>query len=434
MMKPITAIVIGAGNRGNAYTIHMAKMPEKFRVVAVADPDPARRENIRSRFGFTEDGCYESWQDIMAQPKLADMAIIATVDNMHYDLALQAIEKGYHLLLEKPVAQTVQECVDIALAAEKKGVLVLVGHVLRYTPFFGKLKRMLKDGIIGDVVSIDHVEAVGNVHYGHSYVRGNWHDEQESTPMLLAKCCHDLDIIQWLLDKPCKYVQSFGSLTHFVKKNAPVGAPVRCADGGCPVGDTCPYNCLKQYYEDQNNVARRQIITKGIAKGSVATDYEVLQALKTTDYGLCVYQANNNVVDHQTVNMEFEDGVTACLTMNAFNEGNRYIRIFGTKGELFAFMEGEEITLYTFEDKKKQMIPILEPNQTITGTHSGGDEGMVQEMYDYFMGSYTGFRAADIMTSVKNHMIGFAAEEGRHSNTVVDLDTYFARFGMKNEY
>jgi hypothetical protein len=158
---------------------------------------------------------------------------------------------------------------------------VLVCHVLRYTPFFGRVKELLMNDAIGEPVSVLHVEAVGNVHQSHSYVRGNWHSEAETTPMLLAKSCHDLDILQWLLDKPCKKVQSFGSLTHFTKENAPEGAPVRCADGGCPKADTCPYNCMKLYYEDKNNNWFRGTSTKNIAKGEIATDEEVLQALRT---------------------------------------------------------------------------------------------------------------------------------------------------------
>ncbi len=433
-MKKIRVILLGAGNRGEVYATHMAKMPEQFQIVAVADPDPARRETIRKLWGFSENACYESWEAVLEQPKFADLVVIATMDNIHYYPALQAIDRGYHLLLEKPVAQTVQECVDIALAAEKKGVMVLVAHVLRYTPFFGKVKQLLMDGAVGEVMSIAQVEAIGNDHYGHSYVRGNWHCEAESTPILLAKCCHDLDMIQWLLGKPCKRVQSFGSLTHFVKENAPAGAPRRCADGGCPVGETCPYNCLEFYYKKPEHVALRKKITKGIAKGSIPTDDEVLESLRTTDFGLCVYQANNDVPDHQTVNMEFAGGATATLTMNAFNEGGRHIRVFGTKGELYAYLEGESITLFTFEGRETAVIPILDKGQTITGNHSGGDEGIVRELYEYLSGTYTGFRAADLMTSVKNHMIGFAAEEGRHSNTVVELDDYFARYGMKNEY
>ena len=431
-MNQIRVIIIGAGNRGTRYATHMAQMPDKYKVVAVADPAKGHRDHIQAMCGIPDEGCFESWQQILSQPKMADVAVIATVDNMHYEPALKAIEMGYHLLLEKPVAQTAKECADIAFAAQKKGVSVLVCHVLRYTPFFGKVKELLMAGTIGEVMSVTHVEAIGNVHFSHSYVRGNWHCEAESTPMLLAKSCHDMDIIQWLLDKPCKRVQSFGSLTHFTKENAPEGAPVRCSDGGCPVGETCPYNCIKHYYDFKTN-RRRSNITTGISKAYQPTDEEVLQALQTTDYGLCAYHANNDVVDHQVVNMEFAGGATASFSVNAFNAGGRYIRLFGTKGEIYAFMADPEITVYTFEDKKKWTVPVLKTEESIIGGHGGGDEGIIKEFYEYLSGAYEGFRAADITVSVKNHLIGFAAEQARNTGTVVDVDEFFRQYGFVNE-
>ena len=433
-MKKIRAIVIGAGGRGFAYVYYMSFLRDKYQVVAVADPSEPQRRSVQEMWGFSEENCFHDWQEILSKPKMADVAIIATLDDMHREPALAAIEKGYDILLEKPVAQTAQECVDIALAAEKKGVKVLVCHVLRYAPFFVRVKELLRSGIIGKPMTINMVEAVGDNHYSRSYIRGKWHSEKESTPMLLAKCCHDLDCIQWFIEEPCEKVQSFGELTYFREENAPEGAPVRCADGGCPVGDTCPYDCMKIYYNDKTKVAWRNQITRGSTKEYDATDEEVMYALKTTDYGLCVFHANNDVVDHQTVNMYFRGGATATLTMNAFNKGGRYVRIYGTKGELHAYASADEIEVYTFADEKTQKIPVKATIESIDGGHGGGDKGIVEELYDYLNGTYTGFQAADIMTSVKNHLIGFAAEEGRHTDTVVDLDEYFARYGMKNEY
>jgi predicted dehydrogenase len=433
-MKQISVIILGGGNRGSAYSKHMVSLPEQYKIVGMADPDPARREKFQKNCGIPAENCYASWEEILEQPKMADVCMITMVDNMHYYPALKAIEKGYNLLLEKPVAQTAQECADIALAAQKKGVSVLVCHVLRYTPFFNRVKELIMDGTLGDIVSVIHVEAVGNVHQSHSYVRGNWHSEEESTPMLLAKSCHDLDILQWLLDKPCKKIQSFGSLTHFTAENAPEGAPVRCADGGCPVADSCPYNCVKLYYDDKKNNWFRGTATKNIAKGEIATDEEVLQALKTTDYGLCVYHANNDVVDHQVVNMEFEGGITVSFSMNCFNKGGRYIRIFGTKGELMADMKESTITFYSFADKQNHDIPVSKQEESILGGHGGGDVGIVKELYEYLSGSYTGYRAADIVTSVKNHFLGFAAEKSRRNGTVESIDEFMASYGFKNEY
>jgi len=432
-MKKLTAIIIGVGSRGCTYANAMKNLSDKYQVVALADPLQTHLNTVKKWHNVPDDRCYTSWEDILAQPKMADLAVICTQDNMHYAPAMKAIEKGYHLLLEKPVAQTARECAEIAVAAEKKGVKVLVCHVLRYTAFFGKVKKLVMDGAIGDVMSVVHVEAVGNAHQSHSYVRGNWHSEAESTPMLLAKCCHDIDIIQWILDKPCKKVQSFGSLTHFTAENAPEGAPVRCVDGGCPAADTCPYNCMKLYYEDKDNNWFRGVAAKKFDVDGGPTDEEVLEALKTSDYGLCVYHAKNDVVDHQVVNMEFAGGATASLTMNAFNKGGRYIRLFGTKGELYANMSDQEITLFSFADRQYHKFPVKTGDETIVGGHGGGDTGIASELYEYLTDCYTGFRAADITTSVKNHLIGFAAEKSRRNNTVEDVDAFIAQYNMKND-
>ena len=430
-MKTYSVLVIGAGCRGGMYADLMAAHPDKFRVVGVADPVQGRREAVARRLNIPEDRCFASWEEALSRPKLADIAVIATGDNEHYHPALKAIQLGYDLLLEKPVAQTPTECAAIAHAAEQKGVRVLVCHVLRYTHFYKAIKQLLMDGTLGEVQSVIAVEAVGNVHQSHSYVRGNWHSETESTPMLLAKCCHDLDILQWLLDKPCKRVQSFGSLTHFTPENAPEGAPQRCIDG-CPAADTCPYNAVKLYYDDKDNDWFRCACTRDIAKDNIPTDEEVMFALRTTDYGLCVYHANNDVVDHQVVNLEFEGGATVSFSMNAFNCGGRYIRLFGTKGELFGNADGSELTLFTFADRQYRRLSTLQVDESITSGHGGGDEGIVCELYDYLSDHYTGFCAADIGISAKNHLIGFAAEKARHTGTVVDMDAYFAEYGLTN--
>lgn len=433
-MKKLSVIIVGAGDRGNSYSKHMVEMADRYEVVAVADPVEMRRKRIQNRHGFPDSACYSGWKEILEQPKMADIAVIATMDDQHYESALLAIERGYHLLLEKPVAQTAWECEQIAKAAEKKGVSVLVCHVLRYTPFYKKVKELLLSGTIGTVMSMIQVEAVGNLHQSHSFVRGNWHSEKETTPMLLQKSCHDMDIVQWLIDKPCKRVQSFGDLTYFRPENAPAGAPVRCADGTCPAADTCEYNCIKLYYDNKESLWFRGAATRGMTAGEIPTDEEVMEALKTRDYGLCVFHANNDVVDHQVVNMEFEGGATVSFTMNCFNEGGRYIRIFGTKGELYANAGDEEITVFTFADRKRTTVSIRKTEESILGGHGGGDAGIIWEMYDYFNGNYQGCCAADIRTSVNNHMIVFAAEASRRSGSVVSVDEFMAEYETPNQY
>ena len=429
-MKKYSVIIIGAGNRGSNYSRKLDAMREHYDVVAVAEPYEGRRNYVRDLFGLPEEKCFCSWQDILSQPKMADIAIIATMDAEHYEPAMKAIDLGYHLLLEKPVAPTPEQCADIANAAKAKGVEVLVCHVLRYTPFYNRVKELILSDTIGEIVSVVGVEAVGNTHQSHSFVRGNWHSEAETTPMLLAKSCHDLDIIQWLVDKPCTRVSSFGSLTHFTEENAPEGSPIRCADGGCPAADTCPYNCIKLYYDDKENAWFRKAATRGISKEYLPTDEEVMTALKTTDFGLCVYHANNDVVDHQVVNMEFEGGITASFTMNAFNQGGRYIRLFGTKGELYANMSDTEITVFTFEDRQTRTYTVAKTEESILGGHGGGDQGIIAELHEYLSGDYTGYCAANIQVSVQNHMIGFAAEKARHEGTVEDVKKFSAAYNF----
>ncbi len=433
-MKTLTAIIIGCGSRGTSYATQMKKLGDMYRVVGVAEPSNSRRNKIKEMHNIPEENCFTSWEEILDKPKMADIAIISTLDEMHYYPAMKAISLGYNLLLEKPIAQTAQECVDIASAAKEKGVKVLVCHVLRYTPFYGKIKELVMNGKIGEVMSAILVEGVGNIHQSHSYVRGNWHSEEETTPMLLAKCCHDLDIIQWILDKPCKNVQSFGRLSYFTKENAPEGAPIRCADGNCPVKDSCVYNCMKLYYDNKNNDWFRGAAAGYNAKGSAPTDEEVLEALRTTDYGLCVFHANNDVVDHQVVNMEFEGGVTASLTMTAFVNGlgGRYIRLFGTKGELYANMSDKEITVSVFDENEPIKVAVTETKEDITGGHGGGDIGIIRELYEYINDEYDGYKAANIEISAKNHLIGFAAEKSRRNKTVESLSDYISSFGMDN--
>ena len=430
-MKQFSVIVLGAGGRGQTYSRFMGEMPDKYKIVGVAEPVESKRRSMQKKYGIADECCFTDWREILDRPKMADIAVISTLDADHYAPAMKAIELGYDLLLEKPVAPTPAECRDIANAAEKKGVRVLVCHVLRYTDFFKKIRTIVKSGKLGKIVAADHVEGIGDRHFSHSYVRGNWHSEKETSPMLLAKSCHDLDILQWILDKKCKKVQSFGSLTYFTPANAPDGAPVRCFGGNCPIADTCRY-CSKQIYIDNPRGewfkgAFRNIVSKDFG----FSDEELEKALAVTDYGLCVFHANNDVNDHQIVNMEFEDGETVALTVNAFNLGGRYIRIYGTKGELYAHMSDDFITVSTYEDVKTEKIPVRAADEMITGGHGGGDSGIVYDLYDYLSGDYHGFSVADIHISVANHMIGFAAEESLHNDTVVDLYKFCEKYDFK---
>ena len=346
-MKKITAIVVGYGMRGYAYAEYARKYPEELEIVGVAEPSAFRRNAAKKDYNLPDENIFTDWRELLDRPKSADIAMVCTQDDYHLEPALALIEKGYDLLLEKPIAPTAEECKAVAMAAEKYGRQVIVCHVLRYGQFFKKIKEIITNGDLGKIQSITHVEGVGNLHQSHSFVRGNWRNSKESSFMFLAKCCHDADIIQWLIDKPCTKVQSFGSLSYFTAANRPEGAPARCTDG-CPAADTCLYNAIKVYYDDKDNHWFRGVATNRLGP---APDEEVMEALKNGPYGRCVFACDNDVVDHQVVNMEFEGGVTASITMNAFNKGGRNIQIHGTKGSLTGVMGDNAITVYSFRTR-----------------------------------------------------------------------------------
>lgn len=421
-MKKLKAILIGAGARGKIYTDEMAKLPEMFEIVAVAEPIDSRRNYIKEKHGLSDDMCFADWEPLLEKGKIADIAIIATMDRDHFDQSMAAISLGYDLLLEKPIAPTPEECEKIAAYADEKGVKVVICTVLRYTPVFIKIKDIIDSGKIGRVMSITHEECVGNVHQSHSFVRGNWGNEDRSSCMLLQKSCHDMDILQWLVGKKCKKVQSFGALSYFKAENAPADATDYCIEG-CPHLDTCPYNAIKLYVDDKENDWFRTTC----AREDNPTDEMIIDAITNTQYGKCVFKCDNNVVDHQTVNLLFEDNITVTFNMNAFNKGGRFIRIMGTEGEVSAALDGESpIKLYIFEDKKTEQIP-LGGKDGMSGGHAGGDEGIVKALYEYINKTYNGKSVPEIRESSMNHLIAFAAEESRKTNTVVDFDEYIKK-------
>lgn len=421
-MKKVKLILIGAGDRGTTYAdLGFENCPE-MELVGVADPNPVRRNYIKEKFNLSEEQCFLSWEDILAVPRLADAAIIATQDQLHFAPAMKAIELGYHLLLEKPAAPTPEECLRISLAAQEKGVKVVVCHVLRFTPFFRLLKQLIDDGKVGTVLNMVHIECVGNVHQSHSYVRGNWRRSDQSSPMILAKSCHDLDIIQWLLGQTCIRVQSFGALTYFRPENMPEGAPERCIDG-CPAEASCPYSALK-IYRDRTFPPFVSTATKM----HHPSDEDIMKAISETNYGRCVFRCDNDVVDHQVVNLEYENGATVSFNMSAFNRGGRKLRIMGTKGEIAAEMSNDYVTLFDFETRQETKIAIADAvkDESIKGGHGGGDRGIIRSFCKLLSGTYEGNSITDIGTSVMNHLTAFAAEEARLTGKTVDLSAYSA--------
>ena len=422
-----TVIVIGAGGRGTRYSDMMAALGDEFKVIAVAEPVDIRRNYIKNKFNLPDEMCHTSWEDFLSRPKFADLVVVATMDRQHYAPAMAAIEKGYDLLLEKPMSATPEECCEIARAATEKGVYVQVCHVLRFTPFFRALKNIIDSGRIGDVVHIQHAENVGNVHQSHSFVRGNWRNSDESSCMILQKSCHDMDILAWLLNKKCKRVSSFGSLSYFKPENAPEGAPMRCTDG-CPHSETCFYDAVKIYRDQGRDQFYSHMLLKRNEHG---TDEEIVELLKTEPYGRCVFHCDNNVVDHQVVNLEFEGGETVTFSMAAFNKGGRFIRIMGTKGEIYAKHGDKELEIYDFATCQKIYVPVSDVVQddSINGGHGGGDMGIVKAVAARLNGDTTSVSLCTIEETCRNHLIAFAAEESRVSGKTVDMDEYERSLG-----
>ena len=422
-MKKLKVALIGAGNRGIGYTDIMGEMPQKYEIVAVAEPVESRRNYIKQKHNLSPDMCFEGWDGLFEKGKIADVVIIATMDRQHFDPVMKAIELGYDILLEKPISPIPYECKKIAQEAQLKNVKIIVCHVLRYSDMFTTLKKLIDDGAVGKIISVNHEECVGNEHYSHSFVRGNWGNSKRSSFMLLQKSCHDMDILQWLIGKRCKKIQSFGALNYFRVENSPECSPEYCIEG-CPSSGRCPYDAVRLYLNNPDKEWAKWFRTTSTKKVN-PSDEDVKKAISTTQYGKCVFKCDNDVVDHQTVNMLFEDDITVTFTMSAYNKGGRFIHIMGTNGEIRAAIEDDApITIYDFETKQTKEIQ-RKGRDGVTGGHAGGDNGIISTLYDYLIGAYDGNAISEIGVSCDNHLMVFAAEKSRMNDGVmVDMDEF----------
>ena len=409
-MKPITVAIAGCGSRGlDTYAACQARFPQKMKIVAAADPRSEKLEQMKTLLGLEDAQCYASAEEMLAKEKLADVMFICTQDQQHHGHAMAALEKGYHLLLEKPISESAQKCLEIEALAHKKNLRVIVCHVLRYTVFYQKIRELIAQGAVGEVVSVQASEQVGFWHQAHSFVRGNWRQKETSAPMILAKCCHDMDILLWLTGKRCERVSSFDSLRHFRPEYAPEGAAARCTDG-CPAADSCPYNAVR-YYMDR---VRAGELGWPVNILTVQHDEEgVMQALKTGPYGRCVYACDNDVVDHQVLNMELEGGVTVSFSMCGFSKYNhRSLRIMGTHGEITGDTNDNLIRVMPFVGEET-VIDVKSLTSDFSG-HAGGDARMLEEFMDVLLDESEGsVSLSDISRSVESHLVALAAEESR---------------------
>ncbi len=408
LKKPVTAITCGAGARGNVYGNYAVQYPDQLDIVGVAEPIPLRIQRYSKKHNIPEANQFKTWEDVFRRPKFADAVIISTPDNLHYGPCMEALKLGYDVLLEKPISPSEKECRDILELAKKTGRIVAVCHVLRYAPYFIKLRELMNSGAIGEVVSVQHLEPIGHVHMSHSYVRGNWHNSKETTPIILAKSCHDLDILKWMINKPSKKIQAFGDLKWFRKENAPEGSTARCADG-CKIEAECPFSALRIYYRK-----RQWLYVLDMPEDKEKHGDHILEKLKTTNYGRCVYRMENDQPDHYICNILFGDNVTASFSMEALTsyEGRR-TRVMGSMGDIVGDMRSFELT--DFRTGKK-----TEWKQD-TDWHGGGDWRLVADWIQAIDQQNPALLTSTIDASIESHVMGFAAEKSRKENRVMEI-------------
>jgi predicted dehydrogenase len=410
--KPLTCIIVGAGNRGWTYSRYAGNYPEQMKIVGIAEPVKIRQEKFKKAYGLEDQYIFDTWEHVFERPKFADFVIVSTIDKHHYGAAMKALETGYHVLLEKAIAQSWQECTDILDQSKKYNRIVGICHVLRYTPYFRKIADVIRSGEIGRVVSVQHLEPIGNVHFSHSFVRGNWRNEKESTPCLLSKSCHDLDIIYWFLGEKCKKVSSFGGLNYFNADNAPEGSTSRCS-AGCRIERSCPYSACRIYLTERLWGVGHLIDLQPWEEGKVR------KAVEEGPYGRCVFQCDNDVVDHQIVNMEFEEDITVAFSMEAHTGyGGRRTRVMGTRGD----MAGDEKTL-TVTDFSKRQTTTYRANELADefegGGHGGGDYRLVRDFLQAIYREDDTLLTSTLEDSMESHYIGFRAEESRNNGGMV---------------
>ena len=414
--KIVRIAIAGVGSRGkNAYGLELLNMKDRAKVVAVADIDPERLALAGDAHGVPDEMRFPSAEAMLAMPRLADAMLVCTQDRQHVPHAVAALKKGYDVMMEKPISPKLEDLQEITKVARENGRRVVVCHVLRYTPFFQTIKKTIDSGVLGEIVSIQALENVRYWHQAHSFVRGNWRREEDTSPMILAKCCHDLDYLVWLCGKKCERVSSYGSLMYFKESNAPEGAALRCTQG-CKAKESCPYDAEKIYLTNKDS---------GILCGNVEwpidvlaenpTEEKIRHAIETGPYGRCVFHCDNDVVDHQIVNMQMEGGASLSLTMSAFTSiGGRTIKVMGTLGDLWGDMHENKIRIGVF-GKEPQVIDLGKEEKDFAG-HGGGDRLLMEQFVDLMQGKEPDGTITTLETSVESHLVALAAEKSRLEN------------------
>jgi predicted dehydrogenase len=405
---PITAVTLGAGSRGNVYGNYAVQFPREINIVGVAEPIEIRNQRYTDKHQIPEENRFVTWEHVFERPKFADAIIITTPDDLHYGPAMKALEMGYDVLLEKPIAPTEKEVRDILAMAKKTNRIVAVCHVLRYAPYFVKLKEIADSGALGELISIQHLEPIQHIHMSHSYVRGNWHNSKQTTPIILAKSCHDLDILRWIIGKPSISIAAYGDLKWFKKENAPKGATARCTDG-CPAEASCPYSALKIYYRE-----RSYTYVFDFPEDPSTHEAFILDQLKTTNYGRCVYDMDNDQPDHYVSSILFEEGITANFSMEAFTSYHgRRTRIMGSMGDIVGDMDEFVHTDFLTGEKSVWNIRIEDVDHYKNSGHGGGDWALMSDWVKAVKNQDPKVLTSTIEASIESHLMGFMAEKSR---------------------
>ena len=425
--KVITISIIGVGARGaEAYGRYIYALKDKFKIVALCDINEYRLKKYGEAYNIPECECYTEEEEFFKE-KRSDILLIATMDQMHVRQAVKALDLGYDLLLEKPISDNVEELRMLTAKAKEKDAMVMVCHVLRYSIMIHKLKELLDQGAIGRLITLDQTENVGFWHQAHSFVRGNWRNREETTPMIMQKCCHDLDLIQYFIGSRCKSVASMGDLSYFKAENKPEGAADRCLD--CKYKSTCKYSACEIYLENWKKAGRQETIPYTLITDVLPlTEEALITSLRESNYGRCVFACDNNVVDNQTLIMQFENGVTATLKMIGFTDrGGRDFRLFGTEGEIEIIEEEDRIVLRRYlEEPKTWKISELvdELGGQGTGNHGGSDHRMIDSLYHIYTTDKMQ-ASSSIEASVESHYMALAAEDSRlNGGKLVDIEKY----------
>ncbi len=420
--KPVTAVIIGCGHRGVGYGRYSLTHPEDLKVLAVADPDPIRRERAAEQFDIPPERRYETGQELAEEPRLADAAINGTMDRDHVPTTLPLLDAGYDVLLEKPICSTREELLGLLRAVQRTGRKLMIGHVLRHAPFYVAIKQRLMDGEVGEIMTMHTAENVSYHHVAAAFIRGRWNRRDTSNPMLLAKCCHDLDLIAWFKSgiRPVR-VASMGSRMFFREEMAPPGSGTRCLVD-CEIEDTCPYSARKNYLEQKRWGAYCWEAIEDIAE---PTEEDKRESLRTDNpHGRCVWRCDNDVVDHQSVITEFEDGALAThdLITGTARPG-RSIHIAGTAGEIEGFMEHGKFVVRHPDARVGHEYSEEETDLTVSADmHGGGDMRLVEDFIHVVRGEAPSISTTDIADSVYGHLIAFAADDAMLHRRVVEIE------------